>query len=43
MFTLEDLKKQGIVVNPNARGNQPSFTITKQNQEYKHTPNKTNA
>ncbi len=32
MFTLEDLKKQGIVVNPNARGNQPSFTITKQNQ-----------
>ena len=32
MFTLDDLKKEGIVVNPNAKGNQPSFTITKQNQ-----------
>lgn len=29
MFSIEDLKKQGIVINPNPKGNQPSFTIVK--------------
>ena len=28
-FTIEDLRKMGINVNPNAKGNQPSFTIVK--------------
>ena len=33
MFGLDDLKKSGIVVNPNAKGNTPSFTITKPTQQ----------